>query len=390
MLSFSSRAAALAVFCLFPVAVVAVYAQQGADKAAAEEPADKPAAESPAGEKPGGGSASDTKEFDDLFTELKDLIVQLNDIRAKYATAEPDEQPALAKSYEQLIARGQSIFPRLGPAAEKSFNAKPDVNGDAAKHLIEMADRSIDEGDTKEGRRLADLLSAKAPNSAAALGLKGRLAFLAGDEKTATEQLNQAAKAGKLSEGAQKVHDELKLREAEAKADDLPRVKLETNQGDIVVELFENQAPNTVANFISLVDKKFYDGLKFHRVIEGFVAQGGDPKGDGTGGPGYAIPCECDPQEHPNHRNHYRGTLSMAHAGPNTGGSQFFLCFGPTPHLDGKHTAFGRVIEGLEVLDKIKRIEPGDPGAPDKIVKATVVRKRDHEYKPKTLPDPRG
>jgi cyclophilin family peptidyl-prolyl cis-trans isomerase len=186
------------------------------------------------------------------------------------------------------------------------------------------------------------------------------------------------------------VHDEFKLREAEAKANDLPRVKVETNRGTIVIELFENEAPNTVANFVSLVEKKFYDGLVFHRVIEDFMAQGGDPTGTGTGGPGYAIPCECDPEAFPNYRIHDRGTLSMAHAGPNTGGSQFFLCFRPTSHLNGMHTAFGRVIEGMEVLDKIKRIQPGEPGEPDKIVKATVVRKRDHEYKPKTLPDPRG
>ena len=112
---------------------------------------------------------------------------------------------------------------------------------------------------------------------------------------------------------------------------------MKTSEGDIEIELFENEAPNTVLNFITLVDKGFYNGLKFHRVLPGFMAQGGDPKGDGTGGPGYTIPCEC---YQPDHRLHFRGSLSMAHAGRDTGGSQFFLTFVPTQHLDGMHTGF--------------------------------------------------
>jgi cyclophilin family peptidyl-prolyl cis-trans isomerase len=163
-------------------------------------------------------------------------------------------------------------------------------------------------------------------------------------------------------------------------------VKLETSKGTIVVELFENEAPNTVANFVSLVEGGKYDGLTFHRVLPHFVAQGGDPKGDGTGGPGYAIKCEW-PND-PN-RMHFRGVLSMAHAGKDTGGSQFFLTMLPTPHLNDRHTVFGRVIEGMDVLADLQRINPEEPTAakePDKIVKAEVIRKRDHEYKPETIP----
>ena len=171
---------------------------------------------------------------------------------------------------------------------------------------------------------------------------------------------------------------------AEARANDLPRVKLETNKGDIVIELFENEAPNTTANFISLVEKKFYDGLSFHRVLPGFMAQGGDPKGNGSGGPGYSIACEC---YRPDYRKHFRGTLSMAHAGKDTGGSQFFLTFVPTTHLDGKHTAFGRVIEGMDVLAKLQRTEAGSQGETDHIEKATVLRKRNHPYEPVKGPD---
>ncbi|MFM8735673.1 MAG: peptidylprolyl isomerase, partial [Pirellulales bacterium] len=186
-----------------------------------------------------------------------------------------------------------------------------------------------------------------------------------------------------------KVEAELAARKADAAADDLPRVKLSTSVGDIVVELLENDAPNTVANFVSLVEKGFYDGTPFHRVIGGFMAQGGDPTGTGSGGPGHTIACEVDA---PTARKHFRGTLSMAHAGRDTGGSQFFLTFVPTDHLDGKHTVFGRVIEGFDVLSKIMRTtdEQGRPAAgvePDRIVKAEVLRKRNHDYVPRTQPD---
>ncbi|HEY1066606.1 MAG TPA: peptidylprolyl isomerase [Pirellulales bacterium] len=179
------------------------------------------------------------------------------------------------------------------------------------------------------------------------------------------------------------------IRAAEAKADDLPRVLLSTSKGDMTLELYENEAPNTVANFVSLVEKGFYNGKIFHRVLEDFMAQGGCPTGTGTGGPGYGIACEC---YLPNARRHFPATLSMAHAGRDTGGSQFFITFGTTSHLDGKHTVFGRVIKGEEVLAKLQRVDPGRPVpgvTPDKIVTAKVIRKRDHEYAPKTLPSRR-
>ena len=119
--------------------------------------------------------------------------------------------------------------------------------------------------------------------------------------------------------------------------------------GDIVIELFDKEAPGTVQNFIDLINKGFYNGLRFHRVIPGFVAQGGCPNGNGTGGPDYTIKDELIGNPH----KHERGALSMAHRGPNTGGSQFFIVYEPQPHLDGVHTVFGKVIEGMDVVDGI-------------------------------------
>ncbi len=123
------------------------------------------------------------------------------------------------------------------------------------------------------------------------------------------------------------------------------------DKGDIVIELFEKEAPGTVANFEKLITEGFYDNLIFHRVIPGFVAQGGCPLGTGVGGPGYTIKDELIGNPH----KHVRGALSMAHRGPNTGGSQFFIVFEPQPHLDGVHTVFGQVIEGMDVVDQIEQ-----------------------------------
>lgn len=124
--------------------------------------------------------------------------------------------------------------------------------------------------------------------------------------------------------------------------------------GTITLELFAKNAPQNVTNFAILAKQGFYNGLNFHRVIAGFVAQGGCPIGNGTGGPGYRVQCEVSE----NKRKHTRGALSMAHAGRDTGGSQFFICFAPQPHLDGEHTVFGAIknddIQSLETLDSIK------------------------------------
>jgi len=139
--------------------------------------------------------------------------------------------------------------------------------------------------------------------------------------------------------------------------------KIKTNKGDIWLKLYHEDAPNTVANFAHLANEGFYDNLRFHRVIPGFMAQGGCPHSHpsanpamaGTGGPDWTIDCETDTSHHP----HKRGALSMAHAGPNTGGSQFFICFVPCPHLDGVHTVFGGIedddSDSFAVLDQIEQ-----------------------------------
>lgn len=146
-----------------------------------------------------------------------------------------------------------------------------------------------------------------------------------------------------------------KLKIYEINKDEIAKIKfaiIKTEKGDMICELFPDEAPQNVLNFATLARSGFYKGLTFHRVIPNFVIQGGCPYGTGTGDPGWRIKCECDNQKH----KHVRGTLSMAHAGRDTGGSQFFVCHSAQPHLNGVHTVFGQVIndEGLNVLDTIK------------------------------------
>lgn len=142
----------------------------------------------------------------------------------------------------------------------------------------------------------------------------------------------------------------------------------ETSLGTFKVELFQDKAPATAANFITLSNKGFYNGLIFHRVIDGFMIQGGDPSGNGTGGPGYTIRDEFSKDL----RHSSAGILSMANAGPNTGGSQFFITLAPTPWLDDKHAVFGKVVEGLDVVTAIGKVKTGPR---DKPVTDVVIQK---------------
>jgi len=365
-------------------------------------------------ESPGPKSA----EFQRVFTQWKDLLAELAILQSRYRDADQQERDQIKKEWNTLIEKGEAMKPKLIEAAEQAYLEAPNQDQEITRLLVDVlighvATRGgeLKTDNYEEAFRLGKLLIDGKCEDSPVYKATAIAAYMIGELDDAEEYLKVADEKGdRMSTGDEMLDmqiqefrknpgpykaawaEELKIREAEAQADNLPRVLLATDQGEIELELFEDQAPNTVANFVSLVERGFYDGLTFHRVIPGFMAQGGCPNGDGSGGPGYHIPCEC---YEPDHRLHFRGSLSMAHAGRDTGGSQFFLTFVPTSYLDGKHTVFGRVIRGMEVLSKIQRRQPG-PGIsetelpkPTKIVKATVIRKRDHEYKPETLPEER-
>lgn len=142
-----------------------------------------------------------------------------------------------------------------------------------------------------------------------------------------------------------------------------------TDKGDFKIELFASQAPNTVNNFVFLARQGFYDGTIFHRVIDNFMVQGGDPTGTGTGGPGYRF----DDEFFSGLGHEKRGTLSMANAGPGTNGSQFFITHGPTPHLNGKHTVFGQLVEGEDIFMSIPARDPMASGSPSVTLKSVTI-----------------
>lgn len=144
---------------------------------------------------------------------------------------------------------------------------------------------------------------------------------------------------------------------------------LETSQGKVRIQLFPAKAPKTVNNFVFLAREGYYDGVTFHRVIQGFMAQGGDPTGTGSGGPGYQFDDEFSDLKHK------EGSLSMANAGPSTNGSQFFICYAPQPHLDNRHSVFGEVVYGMDVVRKFRPRDPSSGAPAEKIVKLTIEEK---------------
>lgn len=374
-----------------------------AEKAETPKPEAKPAeaeAKEPAAEKTEAEPPAETAEskpapatFDAKFAEWKDVLKQLRKLRADYMIAEPNEVAEIERQWDELIAKGEAMIPALRETGTQAYLSAPNEDDQLVDFLVKLVAEDVLNDDCESALVLATLLLENGCEKKELYEPVGMAAFGTNDFDKAEEYLKKAKDEDAINDKAKELIDELdgfkedwkkeqEIRQKEAEADDLPRVKLTTSKGDIVIELFENEAPGAVGNFISLVEKEYYNGLTFHRVLDGFMAQGGCPRGDGTGGPGYYIKCECHGD---NYRKHFRGTLSMAHAGPDTGGSQFFLTFRPTPHLDGKHTAFGRVVEGMELLNKLQRINPeadGPKPEPDKIVTATVVRKRDHDYEP--------
>lgn len=340
-------------------------------------------------EQPVSATAEDFEAVHGEWTRLDGL---LDEVIEAYRAADATERKALIAKYEDLASQSRLLLPRLRQAAVASFKVQPNQNKAVTETLIGLVANDVRQDQYEAALELAQPLLDSDVDDPALQVFVGVAAYCLDNFEAAEVHLMKAEAGESLTQTAAGALQDLptakaawareqELRAAEAKADDLPRVRMETSKGTMVIELYENEAPGAVGNFVSLVEAGFYNGLTFHRVLPGFMAQGGCPDGTGAGGPGYNIPCECEQE---NHRNHFRGSLSMAHAGRNTGGSQFFLTFKRTAHLDGKHTVFGRVIEGLDVLTALQRRDPNKPGqpAPDKIIKAEVIRKRNHDYQP--------
>jgi cyclophilin family peptidyl-prolyl cis-trans isomerase len=365
------------------------------------------AQEEPPPKAKGGEAAGDASaRFNQHFEEWKEIIKDLRKLRTEYTSAKDEDAKALQDKWKELVDRGNNLLPRLRAEGLQAYAESTAVDPQLQRFLIKLAQDGLETDDYEGAYEIAKTMldrseADKAPAPKELFGIAGVAAFFINEYDAAEKYIEQAKQAGTWKEQElnksnmvietnlekYKKHwaTEQEIRQQEAEKDDLPRVKLTTSAGEIVLELFENEAPDTVGNFISLVESDFYNGLKFHRVLPHFMAQGGDPKGNGSGGPGYTIFDEVDK---PNYRRHFRGSLSMAKTDfPDTGGSQFFLCFTPQQNLDGKHTVFGRVIEGMDVLAKIQRVDPQKPTDVEQTVieKAEVLRKREHKYLPRKV-----
>jgi cyclophilin family peptidyl-prolyl cis-trans isomerase len=327
-------------------------------------------------------------EWDVLEKRLSDMIAQFREVPA-------EQREPLRKAYLELVASAPRALSRLRSSSIAEYRRLGNEQKEVVRTLLGLLSNDLKTDQYAQALEIARLLIERECPDKTLLGKAAAAAYGLNDFSTAQRYLQQAAEAN-LLDAAQKMllaelteireewEEEQQRRERERKADDLPRVRLTTSKGEIVVELFENEAPQTVANFIHLVENKFYDGLTFHRVVGGLLAQAGCPKGDGTGGPGYRIYSEVDREDA---RHHFAGYLSLAHdAGANTGGSQFFFTFAPAFQLDTKHTVFGRILEGQEVLTKLHRRQTTQAAEEsDRIVRAVVIRKRSHAYEPRKV-----
>jgi cyclophilin family peptidyl-prolyl cis-trans isomerase len=417
---FSLQRVAFAVVILTACAWAASASGQGAEPAAADAAVQAKAA------------------FDKAFGDYKEVIRKIEQMRVDYQTADAPTRQRINNELSGHLAHAQTLMNALVETAIDAFRLAP--NGDpqitdllvaVARHYVvgqqlgppepigpgetftpieggEQYERAlpiirrlIDGGVNNRELYvwgflaafvtneydLADTYLKKAQETGAIDALANAARGPQADKQAAQQSLLEAVGkyAGQIDNYRQLWAKESAIRAAEAAADNLPRVRLTTTKGAITIELFENEAPQSVANFITLVKQGYYDGSPFHRVLPKFMAQGGAKTDDGDGGPPYTIRCEC---YKPDYRHHFRGSLSMAHRGRDTGSSQFFLTFVPTTHLDGGHTVFGRVIEGMEVLGDIQRRSPQQARPPkaDRILKAEVLRDRGHEYKFEKLP----
>lgn len=337
------------------------------------------------------------------FTSLRDEIRKIEREISKKFTAMPvgfpKEQEAQMKEIEVMRTRITELRKQLDESAIESFTADPDRNQPAKAHIVQMAVAKLEgrgEGrpfDPARTYELAMLLAkgkdgpdyqtlAIAFQACMAMQDFQRSEIILKKLKNLNVPISEKdmAQIENLKKSWEK---ELARREKDQQQDNLPRVQIETEFGNMVIELFEDDSPQTVANFIHLVEQGFYDGTYFQDIRPGDTARAGCPKGDGTGDPGYRIanePTDADS------RRFFAGTVGMHHDGVDTAGCMFFITYQPKPLFDLKYVAFGRIIEGLETLYSLPRSDPKtaqlSSAEPPKIIRATVLRKRDHEYVP--------
>ncbi len=366
-----------------------------------------------AGGGPGGiadenfGNTPLSKEFQAKFEQWRLSLKEVLILKLEHKVCLEEEVAGVEKRYADTLLKGNEQLEELKAIAVRDFKEAPFASSAVFDFLTVTVGRDMVNDRFESANEICQMLldAYQGPETDDFVGMfptAGSNAFRANDFEHAFEYLSKAREKSLLTTEGEMLIDvaqdlqrlwkeELVLRQAEAEADDLPRVLIETTKGSFVIELFENEFPNTVANFINLVERGFYNGHKFFVVKNLFGIKTGCPIGDGTGTPNYLIRSEFLSGKV---RNHFRGSVSMTNFGAaNTEGSQFSILLTPQPDMNGSSTVFGRVLTGIDVLSKLKKIEiePGKevpPFSPDKIIKAEVVRKRPHAYIPEIIKVP--
>lgn len=385
-----SRMFFAAVFVL-GISAVSFVAAQTAEKKSAPSPA----AGVEAGMKPA------MAKYRQAQADLKSALREAAELQRKYLgikTTE-EEKEEIGEKLEKISKVVSKIHPKLFDLAEKAWLEEPSrEDGEFLNFIIQVLETRMTVGEYERANAIMQgLISLKIPDILPDLyDAAGEIAFMLNDFEQAARYLELAEQNKVLSERCAGFKKDLSyyrtswakesvFRQQDSEKKDLPRVTLDTTKGKIVLELYEDQTPNTVANFVYLVEKGFYDGMFFEEVIPGVGAFAGRSLENPDGGPGWSIRDEFDAT---NSRNHYRGTISMMRGEPNSAGSIFFISFSPIKDLDGKYVVFGRVVEGMDVLTKLQIMDPANPdpmAEPDQIEKASALTKRDHKYRPKVI-----
>ena len=342
------------------------------------------------------------EKFDAAIKELRIAVKEAK--RAEAIHFHVDSQTAVEyrAKWEDAASRGKTAYAKVIKLAIAYFLVVENPSQDLKHIVLEAYPRLYNAGKLEVCSELTEKLSQQFPDSIPLKTDLAKIGVMTNDFERGVAFVNTNVSAvRKFPQLEQNVFidsevllanwkEELEIRKAEAAADDLPRVELVTTKGKVVIELFENEAPETVANFISLVDAGFYDDIIFHRSIKNFLAHAGTMTFNRLQPVGYTI---YDEHEKPNARHHFRGSVSMVtHLDkPNSGTSEFYLIRSPFATLDKFHTVFGRVISDMRVVDAIQLTRTLDDDGkeegikdvtPDMIISAKVLRKRDHEYEP--------
>ena len=355
--------------------------------------------ESPATPAPSAEALAARQEFDQAIKPWRQLARHMQELRTRFLASNPENRKAVREEYGQVLEDSETVLRELVPVLKKAYAANP-TDSELTELMVTLALLYFD-GDKFEGSLdLAETLIASGFPRPEIYNIAGQSAHEMDQLDVAEKYLRMGLDKNALNPvGRQLLEDlpqrravvegEMARRAADEAKGDLPRMRLHTTRGDIVLELFEDDEPNTVSSYLGLVADGSFDGLAFHRVISGFGAMSGSPNSDGQGGPGYETLFEND-AEHA--RPHLRGYVSMVPLSKRTNGSQFFITLRPmsAKGLDGKQTVFGRVIEGMDVVARLRRYDVQEPNSlfdPDRILEATIIRRRGHRYDALTTAD---